>query len=289
MSQHSKYFQFQVSLLRVGVHPDDVSAEQAAARILLIRGAALVNMAAWIDEHSQEPLTEAKGHLMRVCEDAGLCPVDNRAEALRVAAADMLGMSAEQAAASRAAWTQQAEQPSGKFAKVRADILDDTAAGKIAWRDFSLLVSVMATCGQRRGRQPASKIANTQLAAMAAGYGSQAQAVAAGCPVLLPHQIRYSLDKLERRKWFVRVPDPSGRGQWFSNAWTKPTLQIFAQNMHAKKALRRKPAAEKQDGEIPASSTAQAAAAAQQARKSEQATKNQQLQELARWSKGQGK
>jgi hypothetical protein len=200
----------------------------------------------------------------------------------------MLGMSAEQAAASRAAWTQQAEQPSGKFAKVRADILDDTAAGKIAWRDFSLLVSVMATCGQRRGRQPASKIANTQLAAMAAGYGSQAQAVAAGCPVLLPHQIRYSLDKLERRKWFVRVPDPSGRGQWFSNAWTKPTLQIFAQNMHAKKALRRKPAAEKQDGKIPASSTAQAAAA-QQARKSEQATKNQQLQELARWSKGQGK
>ena len=245
MSRHDHYVTFPIWLLRTG----------QSLRVKLNRQTVRNRL----DGISEFCLNEMQQHLrrraaterdaseptwsmfQRIADDEGFDVEADFDELVAYAARQTLGMGAavKTTGDSMAAITASAGDitTGRKLTRIRADILDAARDGRMSWRDFAILAAIFAVCHPTKGDAKAGRASCQQLAAMAAGYGSQKQADDAGVALLKPHQVRQTVAKLQRAGWFARVP--IGRGQYFSNRLSQSQLESWVAQVEASRQFKR--------------------------------------------------
>lgn len=247
MSRHDHYITFPIWLLRTG-QSLRVKLDRQTVRNRLQRIAAVAvdemqrylrRMAA-TERDASEP---KRSMLQRIADERDLDSEADFDELVAIAAQQMLGLIQYDATAgqgdSMAAITAAAGDitTGRKLTRIRTDILADVRAGRMSWRDFAILSAIFAVCHPTKNDARAGKASCQQLAAMAAGYGSQKQADDAGVALLKPHQVRQTIAKLQRAGWFARVP--IGRGQYFSNRLNQSQLESWVAAKEADRQFHR--------------------------------------------------
>jgi len=252
MSVHDSYVQCPIWMLQFGCSLDSVTAEQQRDRCNVLLFYAYWQLAHMIYRNAKTG-NKYYGMIQRhleTAEDAEWCDeIDEEKYAAFLAAGELLRISPDRFSKYEMKRLTEFEQQhpdrhqTGKrIARIRMDIFNDAASGRISWRDFAVLFAIYAACNDKK--KPAVKITNRQLAAMAAGYGSRKYVTQehgeeqAAAILLTDRQVRSTREKLEGRGLFSHFAQQ--RGQWFSLRMTPEQLAHHVGMIRARQPNRRR-------------------------------------------------
>jgi len=243
MSQHDKFLTFPIACLQLGKALDDVTPKEAADRIRAIvpwciREATLQNL--------RDPDCDT-GKLLAIAERN---PNFDETEGTDVdiaffAAIETLGWNVmhfeyAQHAASKLE-TAVAMSDGKKLSRVRRDIVLQAIKGGMKWRDFAVLVAIYAGCFDPKKRK-AVPLTMEQIGAMSLGYKSATcvHANAAGEFSLSEKAIGRTVEKLRKRKFFVKASPDNGRTTYYSNSMSEEQMICYVTEVKKSRIKKRK-------------------------------------------------
>lgn len=133
-----------------------------------------------------------------------------------------------------------------KRTRIRADILDDAASGRLPWKHFAYVCAVYAVCHAKGKR--ASSATVQQLTAMAHGYGS-ARYMPDGLQANQPNirtQQRTVRDLSDKFRFFA-MASPSNRANYFSISMSQEYLDRYCGAIAARKRQKKTAAAQSRE------------------------------------------
>jgi len=290
MSVHDKYVQCPIWMLQFGCSLDSVTAEQQRDRCIVLLSYAVRELTSmiyrsWTFGTAETGYGMMQRHL-QIAQDAEWCDDDQQeTRAAFSAACELLKIDtggSHRFLVGSGKRVQELEQQhpdrhrTGKrIARIRMDIFNDAASGRMSWRDFAVLFAIYAACNDKK--KPAVKITNRQLAAMAAGYGSRKYVTQehgeeqAAAILLTDRQVRSTREKLEQRGLFSHFAQQ--RGQWFSLRMTPEQLAHYVGTIRARQPNRRQILQERKRNQKRIADAAEA--------KSQQRSRAEQIADLA--------
>jgi len=247
MSQQDKYFTFPISFLQLGKSLDDVTPSEAKKRTSQIMDWCIWEMNKHLahkryDDPSGDVILSEMAHRHpNAPDDFGNC-----SESDWLAAQQMLGLSHtvtwENGKKLAATLESLVSMDAGKkLARVRGDIMWNALDGKIAWRDFAVLVAIYAGCFSEK-KNGAANLKFSQLRTMAIGYGSKKHCHDHNSDglVLSEKAIGRTVAKLLDRGFFVKASPDNGRNTYYSNRMSEAQMIQYVTQIKASKIRKKR-------------------------------------------------
>lgn len=155
--------------------------------------------------------------------------------------------SSEQLGPALCKWLPEEQRKLGtKRTRIRADILDDAASGRLPWKRFAYVCAVYAVCHAKGKR--ASSATVQQLTAMAHGYGSaryMPDGLQANQPTIRTQQ--RTVRDLSDKGGFFAMASPSNRANHFSISMSQEYLNRYCGTIAANKRQQKTAAAQSRE------------------------------------------
>lgn len=233
MSRDDSFFQFPVAAIYTGKHPDHVTDDEQHRYVQRIINYCLHSLA---ESANDRDVGEVEETAVGYCERMGLPRPKSRAHQRAYHAAVTLDINFPSASildllprdyneiASRAYGNKQV--------RIRSDLLWSANNHEFSWREFSILCGVLAGVGAK----PFHRLSFDYIATMSYGvsnFGERGQLIGDDCQ-LTRRQVRYTIEKLDRRNIFRRA-SPDGRRMYYTVRMAQDELMnALAKSLAAK-------------------------------------------------------